>query len=164
MTDDTASNNVVGLRRVLRHKMAEQARGVVSSNPSTDDDVDWSKAPPWARAEARGAFETYMKPIKHDFDEKALQDRIAAAVTGIGTIQSTPNSPEAKAAFDSAPHVGPSADQLRAAIDRYERTPRDAFDVFLACADPETVYDFSSETKADGDRFVVTVTCTPRKP
>lgn len=95
MTDDTASNNVVGLRRVLRHKMAEQARGVVSSNPPT-----------------------------------------TAEVVNGGLAQ---------------------------VIKRYERAPRDAFDVFLACADAETVYDFSSETTMDGDRFVITIIATPRR-
>ena len=160
MTDDTASSNVVGLRRVLRHMAKDKARGVVSSNPSREERMI-DMAPQWACDQARAAFEE--RAFKRDFDEKALQDKIAAAVTEIGTIQSTPNSPEAKAAFDAAPHVGPSADQLRAAIDRYERAPRDAFDVFLACAEEETVYDFSSETTMDGDRFVITIIATPRR-
>lgn len=185
MTDDTAKKNVTGLRRVLRAKAEEQARGVVSSNPPSED-VDWSKAPPWARAEARSAFEGTVTGLSK---ERMLQQTVMAAAeaAGVKVIRfSPPNSPEAIAAFAAAPNTGPSAaelwarrhlgqpyqpigqppipttEQLREAIARHERTPRDTFDVFLACADAETVYDFSSETKMDGDRFVITVTATPR--
>ena len=95
MTDDTASSNVVGLRRVLRHMAKDKARGVVTSNPPT-----------------------------------------TAEVVNGGLAQ---------------------------VIKRYERAPRDAFDVFLACAEEETVYDFSSETTMEGDSFVITVKATPRR-
>ena len=207
MTDDTANRNVIGLRRVLRAKAEEKARGVVSSNPlraiticrrepecacTTSDEVTACD------------YASRLKVAKHDFDEKALQEKIIsdAEASGVKVIRltnlkdhpdivmmSSPNSPEARAAFDNAPLVGPSAaelwarsrplgqpyqpvgtppvptsDQIAEAIARHERTPRDAFDVFLACADAETVYDFSSETKLDGDRYVITVTATPRKP
>lgn len=39
-----------------------------------------------------------------------------------------------------------------------------AFSVFRACADPNIVYDFSSETEMRGDRFVIVITATPRNP
>ena len=211
MTDDTAKKNVVGLRRVLRAKAEEQARGVVTTNPpmvETSDgalvafpdegEPDWSKASPEARAEARAAFSASPTRI----GKKAFHDAVIAAAEAAGAkivrltnikdhpdivMMSPPNSAEARAAFAAAPNTGPSAAELWArgrplgqpyqppttaevvngglaqAIARYERTPRGAFDVFLACCEEETVYDFSSETTMKGESFVITTTATPRR-
>lgn len=137
MTDDTANRNVIGLRRVLRHKIAEEARGVVSYKPSQT--VTLCRREP----ECVCTTSDEVTACVYASRSQVLQ---RGAVRFIG--QPPPPSPS----------------QIAEAIARHERTPRDAFDVFLACADAETVYDFSSETKLDGDRYVITVTATPRKP
>lgn len=142
MTDDTAKEKVVGLRQRLLAKVEGDARGVVTSNPPTDD-VDWSKASASARAEARAAFDaarntgpSVAELWAHRHLGQPYQPPTTAEVVNGGLAQ---------------------------AIARYERTPRDTFDVFLACADAETVYDFSSETTMKGDSFVITTTATPRR-
>lgn len=151
MTDDTASSNVVGLRRVLRHMAKDKARGVVSSNPSREQEISSMIA----KEAARLGFVTWNAPRLEPGHPVTLTNALGVSATLIippfGTTLFQPPT--------SAEVVNGG---LAQAIDRYERAPRDAFDVFLACADAETVYDFLSETKMDGDRFVITVTATPR--
>lgn len=149
MTDDTASSNVVGLRRVLRHMAKDKARGVVTSNPLSRE----------------------RRTVRAIEEEAA---RLGATVWSSPDLTkdtpdvtfTRPDGSSARMSVIAAP-IGqppmPTPEQLREAIARHERTPRDAFNVFLACAEEETVYDFSSETTMDGDRFVITITATPRR-
>lgn len=45
---------------------------------------------------------------------------------------------------------------------RFDDSARDALNVVKACARPDIVYDFSSETTQVGESFTVTMTFTPR--
>ena len=45
---------------------------------------------------------------------------------------------------------------------RIEDSARDALNIVKACARPDIVYDFSSDTTQDGESFVVTLRYTPR--
>lgn len=149
MTDDTASSNVVGLRRVLRHMAKDKARGVVTSNPLSRERRNVRAIEEEA---ARLGATVWSSPDLTKDTPDVTFTRPDGSTARMSVITAPIGQPPA-----------PTPGQIAAAVMKYERTPRDAFNVFLACADPEIVYDFSSETEMRGDSFVITVTATPRR-